>query len=252
MRRGRIPGLWIGAVAVIIGVIVLIGLFDHGPPPSRTATGNPTLFSSVNGGGRSAVATPSPNDTNIYQWNGAPPLPVPRHFVPPAAASVQSARRTPAAQPKQAAQAQTPQENASTQALASQFPVFAHQVFETVPGSGSDTEYFAALGNLINGSPIPAGTPIPPTADHLAHAQADIDRGDVTAALGELRSLPGPAAQVMGPWRAAAEGRLAMNRPRAVSPRGLAQNVAPSGNLANAVPAEIPPYARESTGPSAR
>lgn len=236
--RTRWTGVaWVGAIAVIVGGVVLFGLLDPGPRnPQVPPPGPPQLYSSPAAEGKSA-ALPMPNDTNIFQWSGATPVPVPKRFVAPPQNSAPAAQ-----QPRGTDSAVASSAGESAQTLSNQYPAYVHQVFAAVPGSGSEPGYFAALGNLINGSPIPQHAQIPPTAVSLARAQADIDRGDLRAAVDELRALPAPAARVMQPWIRAAETRLA------ASHHGTAANSQPNV-MANAMPVEIPPYARQSTAP---
>jgi hypothetical protein len=131
--------------------------------------------------------------------------------------------------------------------LAARFPALAHQAITADPSGGTERQYFMRLGNLLNGTPLPTGTQIGETADHLAHAEADLDRDNLAAAISETERLSGPAARVMSKWLADARVRIAQ------------RNTTPSTRLAQAtpqkrawphvMPTEVPPFARESSGP---
>ncbi len=227
-----------GGVTVIVAMVALPGLFRHALPMPQTVSGPPHHFTSTsrpNGPVRSGA--PQFNNTNVFNWNP----------------QVAVTRSSP--QPRSATQASRVRQEHSNGAadLAARFPSLAHQVFISAPQNGSEPDYFAWLGNLLNGTPMPAGkSQIPAAADHLAHAQADLDRNDLAGAVAEVRRISGPAATIMYPWLAEAESHLAQNHPQERMNTRVAQNAQPRRTWPNVMPSEIPPYARESTGPSSR
>jgi hypothetical protein len=124
----------------------------------------------------------------------------------------------------------------------------AHEALAADPAGGTEGQYFARLGNLLNGTPMPA--PIPADADHLARAQYDLDRDDLRGAVAEARQVSGPAAGMMQGWISEAEAQLADERARAAPRTRVAQNAPRQRTWPNVMPTEIPPYARQSTGPA--
>jgi hypothetical protein len=63
-------------------------------------------------------------------------------------------------------------------------------------------------------------------ADRLARAQADLDRGEVPAAVTEVQNLTGAAAMAMASWRKGAEAHLAVDRAVADMDARIAQALA--------------------------
>jgi hypothetical protein len=101
----------------------------------------------------------------------------------------------------------------------------------------------------LNGTELPSGGKIPANADHLARALADLDHDNLAGAVVEIGQLSGPAAGVMRPWLADARTRVATEH-GARGPNLVAQTAPPTRAWPNVMPTEIPPYARESTGPA--
>jgi len=87
-------------------------------------------------------------------------------------------------------------------------------------------------------------------ADRLARAQADLDRGDLSAAVTETRNLTAPATMAMAPWLKDAEAHLAVDRAVRDMDLRIAQTLAAPSQTPQQLPAEIPPGARQSTGPT--
>jgi hypothetical protein len=90
-------------------------------------------------------------------------------------------------------------------------------------------------------------------ADRLARAQADLDRGDLSAAVMETRNLTPPAAMAMAPWLKDAEAHLSLDRAVSDMDARIAQSLAapaPPSPEQQPLPVEIPPSARQSTGPT--
>ena len=84
-------------------------------------------------------------------------------------------------------------------------------------------------------------------AEHLAHAEADLDRDNLAAAISETERLSGPAARVMSKWLADARVRIAQ---RYTTPATrLAQATPQKRAWPDVMPTEVPPFARESSGP---
>jgi hypothetical protein len=233
----------LAGIAVITAGVVLIALFHHVPPAPKTVVGPTHLFSSTSNEGRSALSRmPPPNETNIFNWNG-PAAGAARQARPSVhrAATEASAQNRPAPPPNRSTR--------TVQELAGQFPALAHQVFVSVPQSGSEPEYFARLGNLVNGTPVHRGARIPATADHLAHAQANLNRDNLAGAIADVQAISGPAADIMHSWVADAKAHLAMARRQPQTDSRIAQNSPPVRRWPHVLPTEIPPYARQSTGP---
>jgi hypothetical protein len=138
----------------------------------------------------------------------------------------------------------------TTLELANRFPDVVRQVLASDPRAGSEAQYFARLSNLMTGSPVPASLAhSSATIDHLAHAQADLDRGNVAGAVAETRS----ATEVRGAvaaWLKDAETRLALDHGQPRSRVQIARARPASTPLV--MPTEIPAYARESSGPLVR
>ncbi len=163
----------IGVIAV--GMAVL-GLTHRAPPAPEVVHGPARLYSSAaNEGAGLAARPPKPR----MQANATPSVTPPR--IP---ARAPTHRVTPVRQPQVAAQKATvpPAHNAgAVSALAARFPVLAHEALAADPASGTEAQYFARLGNLLNGTPLPSENEIPANADHLARAQFDLDREDLSA-----------------------------------------------------------------------
>jgi hypothetical protein len=137
----------------------------------------------------------------------------------------------------------------SVAALANRFPGVVRDVLASDPRAGSEAQFFARLSNLMDGSPMPPEMArVSPAINHLAQAQADLDRGELAAAVAEVRAVRD--GKVIAPWLRDAESRLTLDHQRQSSRVRMAR-----GKLASvpqAMPTEIPPFARESSGPVIR
>ena len=217
-----IRALLLACVGVVLVIVAVRGLMEHTRALPQVARGPARTYSS-------AVNIQS----NVQPKSTAQALPAIRSTPP---------IRVPAAPP-------TGQTASVDSQLSGRFSVFAHQALASDPAGGTEKQYFARLGNLLNGTELPPGDKIPANADHLARAQADLDHDNLAGAVAEIGQLSGPAAGVMRPWLTDARTRLATAR-GARGPNRVAQSAPQTRGWPNVMPTEIPPYARESTGPA--
>ena len=233
------PALLLAGIWIVIAGVVLVGVLHHAPRTTAIASGSPRLFLSPSGSGRASVPGTALTGPNRFGRKR-----------PAAAAAGQSAFKRVAPGSSLHASLTDTETGGRGAALIARFPVVAHQVLVSVQGSGSELIYFARLSNLLNGTSMPASAQqIPATADHLARAQAALDRGNIPGAVAEVRAISGPAAAIIRPWLMQADAIYHRPAARAQVHLRVAQNTASPRVSRMALPSEIPPYARESTGP---
>jgi hypothetical protein len=137
----------------------------------------------------------------------------------------------------------------SLRTLAVRFPDAARQSLdaELQTASGGMARFWASVRRLISIRRIgdAAGTA---TADRLARAQTDLDRGDLADAVVEVRRLSGTAALPVQSWLRDANARLEADRAVADLNTQIVQTLA-APELA--APSEIAPAARQ-TSPASR
>jgi hypothetical protein len=240
--RARVATL--AGIGVIAAGVVELALTRYTPPAPEVVHGPPILYSSPAIEGRNLTkARPKPrvqtDATPSTAYRGSPARPSSRIV-------------SPARLPEVGAQAssQPRSENVpAVSALAARFPIVAHQALAADPAAGTEAQYFARLGNLLNGTPMPAGQPIPADADHLAHAQNDLDHDNLAGAVAEVRQVSGLATSAVANWLSDAEAQLAQHG-RTAPKTQVAQNGSRQRVWPDVMPTEIPPYARQSTGPA--
>jgi hypothetical protein len=141
----------------------------------------------------------------------------------------------------------------SVATLRARFPEAARAALdaERVSAAGGNlfARLWASVRRLVSVRRI-ADVQGPTNGDRLARGQADLDRGDVSAAVTEIRNLTGAAAMAMASWRRDAEAHLSVDRAVADMDARIAQalaQAAPPPLSPQPLPAEIPPNARQST-----
>lgn len=240
--RTRVAAL--AGVGVLAVGVAVVGLTHRAPPPVPVVHGPSSLYSSTAKEGRdTAIARPKP----MVQAS-ASPFPAVTH----PAARRKPHTTTAVAQPQVAAPTvatQAPADFGVVSPLAARFPALAHQALSADPGAGTEAQYFARLGNLLDGTPLPPGTQIPAVADHLAQAQVDLYRDDLAGAAAQVRQISGPAAGVLRGWTDQLEAQLSDSHAHSAAKKRLVQNVSQQA-WPNVMPTEIPPFARQSTGPA--
>lgn len=238
-RAGMIRALFLGCAGVVLVIVAVRGLMHHTPAQPQAAHAPAHLYASTANEGRGTL--PAIQRQQIQANNSTP------------AGHLPLSNQTPKAQSRQAhtlvnSASATQQNPMAASELAARFPALAHQAITADPSGGSETQYFLRLGNLLNGTPLAPGTPIGPNADHLARAQGYLDHDDFAAAITQTEQLSGPAARVMSGWLA--DARSHERLPRAEpSPTRVAQSAPQKRRWPNVMPTEVPPFARESSGP---
>lgn len=241
-RGGMIRALLLACVGMVLVVVAVRGLMHHTRALPQVSRGPARLYSST-ADSQKNVAVPPVRATAPALRPAAPPTTQTKTAgatVPPANSTI------PARRP---ATRQTAQSVSIVSPLSARFSVLVHQALASDPNGGTESQFFARLGNLVNGTALPPGEKIPPNADHLARAQADLDHENIPGAVAEIGQLSGPAAAVMRPWVADARTRLATAH-GVRGPNRVAQSAPQTQRWPHVMPTEIPPYARESTGPA--
>ena len=99
--------------------------------------------------------------------------------------------------------------------LAVQFGNLAGRAISAARNPGADADLFAriryALSSIVSIRHVGSIKGSTPDAI-LARAQAQLDEGDVEAAVATLEALPDPAREVLAPWFAAANRRIEIDR----------------------------------------
>jgi hypothetical protein len=229
----------LGCIGVILVIVAVRGLTHHTPAQPHTARGPAHLFSSTSNEGRGTL--PATGRAGKQASNTAPSNPT-KHLRSSHTVSSAGGPQTASQQP-----ADTQPNSMPVSELAARFPALAHQAITAGPSGGTEPQYFMRLGNLLNGTPLPAGTQIGENAEHLAHAEADLDRDNLAGAISETERLSGPAARVMSKWLADARARIAQRNTTPAT--RLAQATPQKRAWPDVMPTEVPPFARESSGP---
>lgn len=243
-RAGMIRALLLGCAGVVLAVVAVRGLIHYTPVQPQAAHAPAHLYASTANEGRGTL--PATQRPQTQANNTSPSMPASHLALPNQTPKVQCRQTHPAANPAPA----TEQNPTATAELAARFPALAHQAITADPSGGTEAQYFLRLGNLLNGTPVAPGTPIGPTADHLARAQAYLDHDDFAAAITQAEQLSGPAARVMSGWLADARSND-MLRHAAPEPTRVAQAAPQKRAFPNVMPTEVPPFARDSAGPPA-
>jgi hypothetical protein len=223
---------------MVLVVVAVRGLMHHTRVLPQVARGPARLYSST---------ADSQKNVAVPPVRATPPAASPAKQTKTAGVTVPPAKSTtPVRRP---ATRQAAQNVSAVSPLSARFSVLVHQALASDPHGGTESQFFARLGNLVNGTALPPAEKIPAIADHLARAQADLDHANLAGAVAEIGQLSGPAAAVMRPWVADARTRLASEH-HGRSPDRVAQTAPPTRHWPNVMPTEIPPYARQSTGPA--
>ena len=234
-RAGMLRALLLGCIGVVLLVVAVRGLTHYTPAQPELAHAPAHLYASPANEGRSSLpATPNPQRqaANVQPLRPINHLPSPRATSAPTPHAARAAEQKTTAAPD----------------IVARFPALAHQAIAADPSGGTVPQYFLRLGNLLNGTPLPPGQ-IGPNADRLARAQADLDHDDLAGAIVETERLSSPAARVMSGWLADARRRVA-SRHAAQAPTRIARAEPQRRRWPNVMPTEIPPFARQSSGPA--
>jgi hypothetical protein len=134
--------------------------------------------------------------------------------------------------------------------LAARFPQAARAALDaehSSAGGNFTSRVWASLRRLISVRRVDDSEG-PATENRLARAQAALNRGDLAAAVMEVRGVSGAAATRLAPWVKSAESRIALDRAVAGLNARIVQTLA--AQPAIATPSEIPPSARETNRPA--
>ncbi len=244
-ESARTRAATLAGIGVIAAGVALLGLTRHSPPAPEVVHGPAPMYSSTENEGRDlATRRPKPQmqaNAQLPAATKANTFTARLHRPPPI--------REPQIETQSTARPAL-QDAGAVSALIARFPVLAHEAFASDPAAGTEAQYFARLGNLLNGTPIPAEQPVPAVADHLARAQLALDRGDLAGAVAQARQVSGGAAGVMASWIRDAETQLSNEHERTSRRTRMAENTPRSRAWPDVMPTEIPSYARQSTGPA--